>query len=260
MSGSAGTPLLSIVTVVKDDSEGLTRTLESLASVDDPRVSITIIDSSTDSVTEIISHFAHLAITVRHSPPRGVYPAMNEGLEAATGEYLWFLNAGDELTDARALEEVLTTLSTQRPTWLVGRVTFTYPDGEHVTPRQLDYQEEKRHHFARGLFPPHQGTIVRRREALCLGGFDTSYRITADYKMALQFSCNGDPVLLNAVLAKFTTGGLSTTRWRESLREFRRARLEVFDLHGRERVVEGIHAGGQFARIAAARSWAKFTR
>lgn len=262
MFGSAGTPLLSIVTVVKDDPEGFARTLQSLADVTDPRVHVTVIDSSADSasVPEIVSPFTHLAITVRHSPPRGVYPAMNEGITAATGEYLWFLNAGDELADSRALEEVVTTLSRDRPLWLVGRVTFAYPNGEVVTPRQFDYQTEKNHHFARGVFPPHQGTIVRTRDALSLGGFDTSYRVTADYKMALQLSCREDPVLVEAVLAKFPTGGLSTTRWRDSVREFHRARLEILQLNGRERLVEWMRTNEQYARMAAARALAAIRR
>ena len=137
---------------------------------------------------------------------------------------------------------------------MLGRVAFRDPRGEEVIPPTLDFAEEKKHHFARGLFPAHQGTIARRRALLDLGGFDETYRIAADYKIALQLSLMQAPTQVETVLATFHTGGVSSTHWRASIREFHDARLEILGIQGWQRVSEGYRTGRQYVSMAAARA------
>ena len=86
--------------------------------------------------------------------------------------------------------------------------------------------------FSRGRFPPHQGTIANRQALLDLGGFDTSYRIAADYALFLKLSLRAEPSISADSIALFHEGGLSTIAWRESLSEFHRARREILKPSG----------------------------
>ena len=107
-------------------------------------------------------------------------------------------------------------LENRNSTWVFGPVEITDQVSKNsITTPQWDYQKEKKNFFARGLFPPHQGTITSTQLLRDLGGFDTQYSISADY-----------------ALANFVTGGVSTHKWRESFRQFHEARTEILKPQG----------------------------
>lgn len=234
-------PTLSIITVVKDDLPGLLKTQSSLAGQTSQNFEWVIVDGSGASA-ETGSATEHLSIPNNYLwlAPAGIYPAMNTGLSRASGDYVWFMNAGDVLAEAFTVEELLKVLHTHKPSWLVGQVKFTHPDGSSVIPPPFDYQTEKKRLFARGRFPPHQGTIARRALLRELGGFNENFQIAADYEMALRLSLLADPIVLPETLARFSVGGASSTYWRQSLKEFRSARHNVFDIRGARRLREAV--------------------
>jgi glycosyltransferase involved in cell wall biosynthesis len=251
-------PLLSIVTVVKDDEAGLRDTLASLedAVIGEPDdVEWLIVDSSSNrqTVSKILSHTEHWPHYI-WVQPAGVYPAMNVGLGNATGNYILFLNAGDELKDAAALQTIMDVLRAQSPVWLYGQVTFIDPTGQETTPPAFNYQREKDALFARGRFPPHQGTVVRRDVLADLGGFDTNFQVAADYAVALHLSQLADPLELEIAIANFHIGGLSTTEWRRSIREFHAARTQILRPRGQSRIRELVSTGAQFGKLALGRA------
>ncbi len=226
--------ILSVITVVKDDPAGFQRTLESVTSETRPTSAEAafewlVIDGSSDqsTVPALMSAADNPNTRYSWSAPRGVYPAMNTALATATGDYVLFLNAGDELSDPTIVEALITTLQRDRPLWLFGQVCFVSEDGRRVTPPPMDYARERAVSFSRGRFPPHQGTIVKRQALIDNGGFDTSYRIAADYAACLRLVRQQDPVIIDDTIANFYEGGLSTQSWRESMREFHRARREI---------------------------------
>ena len=89
-------PWLSIVTVVKDDPEGFARTADSLREPGPRRGRVG--RHRQFARTPLRSRPAiDLPAAYAWSPPSGVYPAMNQGLTVASGDYVLFLNAGDEL-------------------------------------------------------------------------------------------------------------------------------------------------------------------
>jgi glycosyltransferase involved in cell wall biosynthesis len=90
-------PLVSIITVVRNEVTGIVQTLESLRQQTYPHIEHIIIDAeSTDGTSELIA--LHKNPSARHirEPDRGTYDGMNKGLRYATGEIVGFLNGGDE--------------------------------------------------------------------------------------------------------------------------------------------------------------------
>lgn len=246
--------ILTIVTVVKDDQAGLNRTLTSIASqeaVDPGDVEVVVIDGSSPPME--IANQTFLPTTVHHEPPRGIYAAMNAGLEQATGTYVYFLNAGDTFVDSTVLKRLVSELRSSPSQWAYGTVEFLDPHGKHLAEPRWSYGEERHRLFARGVFPAHQGTIARTEALRELGGFDESYVVAADYKMMLALSLVETPVILPWPIAIFTQGGTSTTRWKAALREFHRARVEVFHPQGRTRLMEWIDTAGHSVRTIAHR-------
>ena len=220
-------PLLTVITVLKDDPEGLLRTMNSLDQPPSPDIQWLVVDSSSDvqRVRTILTR-SRWESDFFWTKPEGVFNAMNKGLAKASGDYVWFLNAGDTLHSSESLDIVLTLLR-NKPFWAFGQVQFVSMEGRVTLPKVFDYEREKRRWFARGRFPPHQGTIARRQLVCELGGFNENYRVAADYELMLKLSKAADPVVSDAVWATFYEGGVSSTNWRRSLREFHHARRAV---------------------------------
>ncbi len=255
MSAPGSRPWLSLVTVVKDDAIGFARTAGSIAGQDLDGVEFIVIDGSADrdAVPGLVVDVGIDGAQCTWHEPQGVYRAMNDGLAASAGDYVYYANAGDTL-EPGALVEIRRIADSLAPTWLYGQVRFVDERGVATIPPPFDYLMEKRQHFSRGRFPPHQGTVVSREALTSIGGFDESYRITADYAAFLRLSLIADPAITHRVLATFHQGGLSSTSWRDSLREFHRARVGILDLSGPDRARDTGRTLVQFARIAAYRS------
>lgn len=247
-------PWLTVVTVVKDDPDGLAATAASLASQDLSDVEYIVIDGSAEpgSTARVLAD-AGVPHTLLWREPRGIYAAMNSGLEMASGDFIYFANAGDVLLPG-VLARIRPRLSAPGVEWGFGRVAFRSPtSGAEAPEPEWTYAVERRHFLARRRFPPHQATFLRAGELRGQGGFDESFRIAADYLAALRAAAGSDPVELGETIAVFETGGASTTSWREGLREFHRARLLAFDPRGVSRLHEQAHTLGTWVRTAVYR-------
>ena len=226
---------LSVITVVKDDPDGFERSMASLLAQTFTDWELVIVDGSRDRAE--IGDSLRLRIwpqapTYRWREPGGVYDAMNAGLELAQGKFVYFLNAGDTLHSMDVLARTHELLGPSTTVWGHGPVAIRGADGSTVVTPDWDYSREKTFCFSRGRFPAHQGTFARREALVAVGGFDTRYRIAADYAAFLRLSLVADPVHLPFVVATFSEGGLSTVRWRESFREFHRARRSILEPRG----------------------------
>lgn len=96
-------PLVSLITVVRNDADGLRRTLASMAVQSFRDFQLVVVDgASTDGTAEQV-RAAHGADVWVSEPDEGIYHAMNKGIARATGEWLLFMNAGDEFDRPDAL-------------------------------------------------------------------------------------------------------------------------------------------------------------
>lgn len=230
---------LSVITVVKDDPDGFSKTLQSLEEQTLPKLNWVVVDSSSDqtSIPALLSE-SRLPVDYVWVEPAGIYPAMNHGATLAVGKYIYFLNAGDTLIDSEILGRVADSVSEVSPIWAFGGVNFWDQNGSQLQEPAWNYHSERQHRFVRGRFPSHQGVIVRRDVFENLGGFDTSYAIAADYHMICLLSQMQDPLQLDFAIANFTQGGASTVSWRLAQTEFRRGRKSVFPLNFASHVEE----------------------
>jgi len=245
------TPWLSVVTVVKDDPSGFACTLDSLAQQDRTGVEYLVIDGSTDQTAIPAALAARPEIDASYAwqEPRGIYQAMNAGLAQASGTYIYFANAGDAFHHPDVLGSVRGALAARAPIWAFGPVEIHQVNGQRVRTPAWDFARERRSCFSHGLFPPHQGTFARRTALLEFGGFDASYTIAADYAAFLRLSLQGDPLVLEAVIATFVEGGVSTLRWQESFAQFHRARQEILKPQGAASLRERWGTSTHFARV-----------
>lgn len=106
-------PLLSIITINYNNKEGLQKTFRSIFSQTYQDFEYIVIDGgSKDGSREIIeNHTENIDFWVSE-PDKGIYNAMNKGILHAKGEYLLFINSGDEIYNINTLKDCLSYLHT----------------------------------------------------------------------------------------------------------------------------------------------------
>lgn len=211
----SNSPLISIITVIKDDFLGFFITAESIQLQVSRGFEWIIVDgSSGKEVSDFVDGLDFTGVSVKyfHQKPKGIYAAMNYGLSVASGIYVWYLNAGDFLSTCQAtniVEQEFVDLKT----------SLAFPV-LHVSPRHSLYAvsmpsilkiSDLEHHAVLN----HQGVLVPREIVLEAGGFDESLRLAADGKL-LDFVATKYAVkICTQFLIVFTHGGASTSSHKE---------------------------------------------
>ena len=98
-------PTFSIITITYNAVRLVEQTLLNVLSQSYPNIEYIVIDGgSTDGTVDIIRRYeSGLAYWVSE-PDKGIYDAMNKGLQKATGDYVWFINAGDSLCSSDTVQ------------------------------------------------------------------------------------------------------------------------------------------------------------
>lgn len=219
-------PLLSIVTVSYQSAATLGDTLASVAqaiagaAAAAGEVEHWVIDGgSRDGTLDLLQRHRHAALRWTSEPDAGIYDAMNKGLAAADGDYVWFLNADDMVADPQALGALLAELRSREADVVLCDVDMVDPaDTGRVLRRFAARSRWPR--FGLGWHPPHPGFVARRRLLRDVGGFDLGYRIAADYDLMLRVLDRPAVrvVDLPRTLTHMRAGGLSNAGLRPILR------------------------------------------
>ena len=99
---------LSIITINKNNVFGLQKTMESVFEQTNHDYEWIVIDGgSTDGSKELLEQHRERIHYWISEPDKGIYEAMNKGIEAAGGEHLLFLNSGDRFADASVISDFI---------------------------------------------------------------------------------------------------------------------------------------------------------
>ena len=102
-------PKISVVTVVRNGAATIGQTIESVLSQSWRNKEYIIIDGgSTDGTIDIIRRFDDKIDFWISEPDKGIFDAMNKGIESATGDVIGILNA-DDWYEPEALSKVAKT-------------------------------------------------------------------------------------------------------------------------------------------------------
>lgn len=216
-------PLFSIITIAYQDCEGLKKTVKSVVPQTFKDYEHIVIDAgSTDGSKEWLSdEFRGSWVSEKDN---GRYDGMNKGAAAATGEYLWFMHAGDMFGDPNVLHRVAQAIKDRgegRPEWLYGLARVIDPD--NTVCGMMGYAPFTMFNFAILQKPlPHQATVIRRELFTKLGGYDERYPIAADQVLLMDAANQASPMAMADFLCDFDSTGVSANRpWRENWRDHR---------------------------------------
>ena len=228
---------ISVVTITYNAQRTLQRTLDSVRKQTYPHIEHLIIDgASKDSTLQIAQQYKKEScheVIILSEPDKGLYDAMNKGLQRATGDYVVFLNAGDTFYAENTIETVVQSAQTTDsqassdallPAVIYGDTAITDAEGnflhlrEHRPPEQLSWRS-----FKKGMLVCHQAFYARLDIARHIL-YDLKYRHSADVdwciKVMKEAEQRGLPLVnTHSVLANFEEGGNTTQNHRASLKE-----------------------------------------
>lgn len=223
---------LSIVTINRNNAEGLEKTIKSVAAQTYKEFEYIVIDgASIDSSVEVIkSHefeFAHLKWV--SEPDNGIYNAMNKGLRMATGDYIQILNSADCLASNNVNEWMLLALEKAgMPSIIYGNMIKCFPDGRRVVDKSFSGHEITMLGMYNGTLN-HDPTYIRRDLFDKYGYYDENLRIVSDWKWYLQAIILGGekPKYVDLDVTLFDMTGVSeNANSKAMIQEERRSVLE----------------------------------
>ena len=99
---------ISVITINFNNCKGLIKTYDSLRiQIELKAVEWIVVDgNSTDGSIDFLHSISSEIDKLIVESDKGIYDAMNKGLSAATGEYVWFMNSGDSFYNDLSVHRV----------------------------------------------------------------------------------------------------------------------------------------------------------
>lgn len=203
---------ISVVSAIFNRADTVKQSLSSLHAQVGPVVEHIVIDGgSTDGTLDIIKTFPIQPALLVSEPDAGIYYALNKGFFLATGDIIGVLHSDDYFADERVLQRVATALCDPDVDGVYGDLNYVSKNDPSVIVRRWKAGQYRPALLARGWMPPHPTLFLRRSVIQRWGGFDTRFRIAADYDAVLRYLVKGCIRLayIPEVLVEMRVGGES---------------------------------------------------
>ncbi len=200
-------PLFSIITINRNNAEGLLKTIESVASQSFVDYEYIIIDgASSDGSVEIIEKNRDSFRYWVSEADKGIYNAMNKGILKARGEYCIFLNSGDCFFNTNVLAYLVK--SELQSDIIYGNCAFKLKQGLRIQkfPAELTF------YWLFTEYLGHSSTLIRRSLFNTVGLYNEELKIVSDWEFFLLAICknNSTTWYRDMIISIYEKDGLST--------------------------------------------------
>lgn len=233
MSNPERKPKVSVVTIVRNNREFIADAIESVLSQNYPDIEYIVKDGdSTDGTLDVIRKYGN-RLKLLTGRDKGLYDAMNKGLQAASGDILMHLNADDFFTTKDSVAHMVRAMQETGADIGWGDMLYVDRGDKNKVTRRWRSAPYSPGRFRRGWHPPHAGFSVRRSVYEKYGWFNTDFRISADYELMLRFlEKNKVPsCYVPETIVTMRAGGVSGRAWNRITR-VRKEDLAAWKLNG----------------------------
>jgi glycosyltransferase involved in cell wall biosynthesis len=201
---------ITLITVTYNAGATIARCIESVIAQNFKNLEYIVIDGgSTDNTLQIINQYKdHIDILISE-PDKGMYDAINKGIQRAGSDIIGTLNADDIFAD----NDVLSTISA---IFAAPGVDILYGNLDYVDVNETIVRKWRTKSYTKGFYnfgwmPAHPTFYCRRSLFNSLGFYSLEYGTAADYELMLRFmhNTNLNAFFLNRVIVKMQIGGVS---------------------------------------------------
>ncbi len=203
-------PTLSIIIPSFNSLNFLRKCVDSIRSQTFKEYEVLIIDAQSKDGTLDYLQTLTPPFFWKSEPDKGVYDAMNKGIDLSSGEWLYFLGSDDVLYDNNTLEQVFTSKIEVDISLIIGRIQYDSKDDDSNRMNKIHNMFSL---WSTKLWikntPHHQG-IFYRKHVFDHFKYDLSFKILSDYNLNLQlYRKNYKPKLLDFIIAICGADGIS---------------------------------------------------
>ncbi|WP_157887561.1 glycosyltransferase [Frondihabitans sp. PAMC 28766] len=190
-----------------NDVSGLRRTLESVRALmtsADGSLEVIVMDGGTAiGLEEATRDFPWAQVDTGRDG--GIYDAMNKGMQKARGQFIWFLNGGDECLVSDYLD-VESLLRRNSETMILADYELAFAD------RSIHRRARPAKYIWHGLPTSHQAILYPTVLAKNVG-YDPNFTISADYQLTAQMLTDQVPARVeHLTIARFYADGVSSSQ------------------------------------------------
>ena len=211
---------ISIITATYNSLQHLPDVISCIRQQTYPSIEYIVIDGgSTDGTVEYLRQ-SNLISQIISEPDKGIYDALNKGIQLATGDIIGFLHSDDMFSSSETLKHIVDAFSTSSPlgggregaSVLYGDLVFVDQYNTNKIVRYWKSQSFKPGLLQRGWMPPHPTLFMRRELYEKHGLFNINLKCAADYDYILRVFQDKTLTItyLPEVITKMRMGGMST--------------------------------------------------
>lgn len=218
-------PKLTVITIVYNNVPDIERTVLSVLNQSYANIEYLVIDgASNDGTLAILKQYEGRISRLVSESDHGLYDAMNKGLALATGDYVLFMNSGDEIY---ALDTVEKLFAAESDADIYYGETEMYDENwkslgqrRHQAPENFTWKD-----FKQGMCISHQAIYIRRS---LTEPYDLNYQLSSDIDWIIRAAKKAKKIVnVRRYVAKYLVGGMSKKKHRQSLVE----RFHIFSKH-----------------------------
>ena len=213
---------ISLITTTYNSAETLRSTFDSVLSQTYTNIEYLVIDgASKDKTVDIIKEYEpkfYGKMKWISEPDKGLYDAMNKGIEMATGDIVGILNSDDFFTTIDILKQVANAF-TQNIDAVYGDIHFVRPTDLNKCVRYYSSRNFRPWALRFGYMPAHPSFYARREVFEKHGVYSLDYKLAADYEMMVRLlhKARIRHKYLPIDMVTMRTGGISTKNVRNRL-------------------------------------------
>ena len=204
---------ISIIIVTYNAAKYIEDALNSILRQDYENFECLIIDgNSKDNTIDIIKNYCKKSNKIRYisENDNGIYDAMNKGYNLSRGEWILYLGADDMLCDN--ILPLIDKEITDDVDIIYGNYYISQSNNKIKKMFSLDYKC-----ITYKVFSNHQAVIMKRDVIKQLGGFNTKYKITADFDLIQRAYINKYTFKqIPLFISIFSTRGISSNNFSTS--------------------------------------------
>lgn len=206
--------LVSIITICYNRQDTISKTIESVLNQDYPNIEYIIVDgNSNDGTTEIIRSYLDKISYFITEPDKGMYDAINKGLNLSKGDIIGLMHSDDEFFDTTVVSQIVNEFKNNSITnGIYGNGIYVSNDTYENIIRDRIGGDFSLNKVKDGWLPLHPAVYLKKSLIEKYGYYNLDFQIASDTEFLLRYLYKHQIQLtyINSYLVKMRMGGLST--------------------------------------------------
>lgn len=176
---------VSIITATYNSAATVADTLRSVEGQTYSDIEHIVIDGmSKDDTLDIVRLYPHISRVVCEAD-KGIYDAINKGINMATGDIIGILNSDDFLSSPDVISQIVTQFDNNTDAF-IGDIAFVNPNDTSKIVRYYSAAKWGPKLFRWGFMPPHPSFYLKKEHYDRFGLHKMGYKIAADYELLIR--------------------------------------------------------------------------